>query len=58
VFRSPQPEHVAFSGLITCGNCGGSVGGEIKKQHYVYYHCTGSAALREEVLEQKFTDIG
>jgi DNA invertase Pin-like site-specific DNA recombinase len=31
----------AFSGLIACGHCGCSIVGEIKKQRYVYYHCTG-----------------
>ena len=33
----------AFSGLIACGRCGCSVVGEIKKQKYIYYHCTGYA---------------
>ena len=56
----------AFSGLITCGHCGCSMVGEIKKQRYVYYHCTGydkqgqrcepSKYVREEVLEQQFAD--
>src|SRR5215831_8572788 len=31
----------ALSGLIACGHCGCSIVGEIKKQRYVYYHCTG-----------------
>ena len=50
----------AFSGLIACGHCGCSVVGEIKKQRYVYYHCTGYKGkchepyVREEVLEEKF----
>jgi len=60
----------AFSGLIACVKCGCSVVGEIKKQRYVYYHCTGYADkcrespascrrrhVREEVLEQKFTEL-
>jgi hypothetical protein len=60
----------AFSGLIACAKCGCSVVGEIKKQRYVYYHCTGYADkclgnlsscrrsyVREEVLEQKFTEL-
>ncbi len=60
----------AFSGMIACGRCGCSVVGEIKKQKYVYYHCTGYADkclgkpsscrrkyVREEVLEQQFTDL-
>ncbi|MCR9152189.1 MAG: recombinase family protein, partial [Rhodobacteraceae bacterium] len=57
----------AFSGLIACARCGCSVVGEIKKQKYIYYHCTGYADkcrgepascrrkyVREEVLEQQF----
>jgi site-specific DNA recombinase len=60
----------AFSGLIACSKCGCSVIGEIKKQRYVYYHCTGYADkcqsnpatcrrkyVREEVLEQQFTNL-
>lgn len=58
----------AFSGLIACVRCGCSVVGEIKKQKYIYYHCTGYADkcrgepascrrkyVREEVLEKQFT---
>ena len=60
----------AFSGLIACSKCGCSVVGEIKKQHYIYYHCTGYADkcqgnpascrrkyVREEVLERQFTEL-
>jgi DNA invertase Pin-like site-specific DNA recombinase len=60
----------AFSGLIACAKCGCSVVGEIKKQRYIYYHCTGYADrcqgnpascrrcyIREEVLEQQFTHL-
>ncbi len=60
----------AFSGLIACAKCGCSVVGEIKKQKYVYYHCTGYADkcrddpdacrrkyVREEVLESQFTEM-
>jgi site-specific DNA recombinase len=60
----------AFSGLIGCGKCGCSVVGEIKKQRYVYYHCTGYADkcqgnpascrrkyVREEKLEAQFTEL-
>ena len=58
----------AFSGLIACGHCGCSVVGEIKKERYVYYHCTGYAEkcrgdqpcpphVREEVLEAQFGDL-
>ena len=53
----------AFSGLISCGHCGCSLVGEIKKQRYVYYHCTGwkgrcpEPYTREEALEEQFTDL-
>jgi site-specific DNA recombinase len=33
----------AFSGLIACHACGCAVVGEIKKERYIYYHCTGYA---------------
>ena len=53
----------AFSGLISCGHCGCSLVGELKKGRYVYYHCTGYKGkcpepyTREEVLEERFGDI-
>jgi DNA invertase Pin-like site-specific DNA recombinase len=60
----------AFSGLIACHACGCAVVGEIKKERYVYYHCTGHADkcrgtpaicrrkyVREEVLEEQFTKL-
>ena len=53
----------AFSNLIRCGHCGCALVGEIKKGRYVYYHCTyykgkcPEPYVREEVLEEKFTDI-
>jgi site-specific DNA recombinase len=60
----------AFSRLIACAQCGCSIVGEIKKQRYVYYHCTGHAEkcrsepalcrrkyVREEVLETRFTEL-
>jgi hypothetical protein len=60
----------AFAGLIAYVKCGCSVVGEVKKQRYVYYHCTGYADkcqgnpascrrryVREEVLEQRFTEL-
>ncbi len=60
----------AFSGLIACSKCGCSVVGEIKKQRYVYYHCTGYVDkcqgnptscrrkyVREEALEAQFTQL-
>ena len=53
----------AFSGLVSCGHCGCSLVGEIKKGRYVYYHCTGykgkcpEPCTREEVLEEQFADL-
>ena len=60
----------AFSGLITCNTCGCAVVGEIQKERYIYYHCTGYADkckgnpatcrrkyVREEVLETQFTEL-
>jgi len=60
----------AFSGLIACAQCGCAVVGEIKKQRYVYYHCTGYADkcqgnpascrrkhVREEAIEGQFTEL-
>jgi site-specific DNA recombinase len=53
----------AFAGLLTCGHCGCSLSGQIKKGRYVYYHCTGFRGhcgepyVREETLEKKFTEL-
>jgi len=50
----------AFTGFIRCGHCGCGLVGELKKQKYVYYHCTGhrgkceEPCTREEVVEDKF----
>jgi len=38
---SPRQARFCLFGLIACGHCGCSLVGEIKKQRYVYYHCTG-----------------
>ena len=53
----------AFAGLISCGHCGCSLVGEIKKGRYVYYHCSGAKGkcrepyTREEILEDRFGDL-
>ena len=31
-----------YSGMIKCKHCGCMLVGEIKKQKYIYYHCTGN----------------
>ena len=50
----------ALTGLVHCGHCGCLMVGELKKQRYVYYHCTGNRGrcgepyVREERLEDEF----
>src|SRR3984893_17741671 len=69
--RDKRGKHdFAFSGLIACHACGCAVVGEVKKERYVYYHCTGYADkcqgnpascrrryVREELLEKQFTEL-
>lgn len=50
-----------FSRLLTCAECGCSITAEIKKQKYVYYHCTNKKGccgqakyVKEETLEKQF----
>ena len=51
----------SFSSLVKCGHCGCSLVGELKKERYVYYHCTGYRGkcpepyTREEVLVNHFS---
>jgi site-specific DNA recombinase len=53
----------AYSGLVRCGHCGCLLVGELKKQTYVYYHCTGNRGkcaepyTRQEVLTREFASI-
>ena len=53
----------AYTGLMTCANCGCAITGQIKKNRYIYYHCTGFRGnckmpyIREETLSEKFADI-
>ena len=53
----------AYSGLLKCAHCGCTITAEIKKNRYVYYHCTfdkgacGGAYVREEELERQFAAI-
>ncbi len=50
-----------FSGLVRCGHCGCLLTAEIKKEKYVYYHCTGAKGdcgepyVRQEVQSEQFT---
>ena len=61
--RRRVKRNFAFGRMISCGHCGCTLVGEIKKGKYVYYRCThyktgcDEPYVREEVLEEKFTDI-
>ena len=52
-----------YTGLLQCGHCGCAMVGEIKKDRYIYYHCTKYKGkcpepyTREEVVHTEFTDI-
>jgi len=53
----------AYTGLLKCAECGCSITAEIKKDRYIYYHCTfdkgkcGGSYVREEELERQFGEI-
>jgi hypothetical protein len=55
-----QKHDFLFQGMLTCSYCGCAVVAEIKKEKYVYYHCTGNKGkcpgkyAREELIEQQF----
>lgn len=54
-----RKRNFAFTGMIQCGKCGCLMTAEIKKEKYVYYHCTGykgkcgQSYIREEALSDK-----
>jgi site-specific DNA recombinase len=51
--------HFAFTGFVQCGHCGCAMVGELKKQKYIYYHCTANRGkcsepyTREERMEDQ-----
>lgn len=68
VFRSHnKPKHrkreFAFAGLLTCAYDECSVTAEIKREKYIYYHCTGHRGkcelpyFREEHLGERLADV-
>lgn len=63
VLGSPKARTFPYVGLVLCGHCGCMVTAEIKKERYVYYHCTGFKGkcpekyIREEQLEEKLNKI-
>jgi DNA invertase Pin-like site-specific DNA recombinase len=52
-----------YTGLLKCARCGCAITAEIKKDRYIYYHCTfdkgacGGLYVREEELEHQFEEI-
>lgn len=53
----------AYNGLLHCGVCGCSLTAEIKKEKYIYYHCTGHKGkcnqtyLKQETIEAEFEKL-
>ncbi len=53
----------AYTNLIKCGVCGCYLTAEIKKEKYIYYHCTGNKGnckqpyIRQEEIEDAFADL-
>ena len=47
----------AFTGLITCGYCGGAVTAEIKKKKYIYYHCSKKCRREPFVREERLAEL-
>lgn len=53
-----------YTGLMVCGKCGCAITAEIKKDKYIYYHCTHFSPscdskdyIRQEKLDELFADI-
>lgn len=52
-----------YNNLISCGLCGCALTSEIKKNAYIYYHCTGAKGnckqpyIRQEKIESYFEDL-
>jgi site-specific DNA recombinase len=58
-----KPHDFVYTGLMTCGHCGCAMVAEIKKQKYIYYHCTGFKGkcperyVRQEALDVHFQQV-
>ena len=59
----PSKHDFVYSGMMTCGHCGCAIVAEIKKQKYIYYHCTGFKGkcperyVRQEVFDVHFEKV-
>ena len=48
-----RKRQLAFRGLLKCGECGCAITGEVKKERYVYYHCThGKGVCRQGAISE------
>ncbi len=56
-----QRRGFAFTNLDSCGNCGCKILGEIKKERYIYYHCSFSKGRQKECFgyatESRLSDL-
>ncbi len=39
-YTRPRELTFAYTGMITCGHCGAAITAQIKKEKYIYYHCS------------------
>ncbi len=59
----PSKHDFVYSGMMTCSHCGCAIVAEIKKQKYIYYHCTGFKGkcperyVRQEVFDVHFEQM-
>ena len=57
--RGSTVHDFTFTGMMTCRHCGCALVGDIKKQKYIYYRCSGNKGrcgepyVREKVLEEQ-----
>ena len=47
----------AFSGLVTCGHCGAAITAEIRKEKYIYYHCTKRCRRESFIPEARLSQM-
>jgi site-specific DNA recombinase len=62
--RAKKSSHdFPFASMLVCGHCGCAMVGEIKKDKYIYYHCTGFKGrcperyARQELIEAEFSRV-
>ncbi|MEO6536543.1 MAG: recombinase family protein [Candidatus Paceibacterota bacterium] len=48
--RRTRPKTLSFtlSGFMTCANCGCAITAELKKNKYIYYHCTNGKGICDQ----------